>query len=297
MTPDITGLAGLFGRNFVIGYLVPAVLFVAVCMIGIVEPIGFLQGLGSEPSWSLLFLLFLCCAFLALWLYLFNYQLTRLYEGYEPWSWRQVLRPALWLQQKRFNQLKEKMDRLESYDKYALLIRFVERFPSSEHELTATRLGNIIRAFETYAYNRYGMDAVILWPRLLAVLPNKQTASISEAVANFNFFLNVSFLSVLLAPWYFLVFDPRGFKRCSVVVAPLVASYIFYRGACSAASWWGQLVKATFDVYRFDLLKHMRVGVPPDLTLEQERELWPQIQMSMKYLRDPVPPLMSNLRK
>lgn len=300
MIPDITGLAGLFGRNFVVGYLIPSLLFVATCTVGWTHLYGgLLREFLREPAWWALLVLFLFGALIALVLSLFNFGIVRLYEGYEPAPFPWLLGPFFWNERRKYRRMKEAIDGLDDndYEKYDEVLLFHQRFPSEEHELTATKLGNTIRAFEMYPYNRYRMDAVTLWPRLLAVVPDRQTSAISEAVAEFNFFLNASFLSLLLVFWYFLTHRPRELIEYGIAVLPLVLSYAFYQAACSQASGWGELVKTAFDVYRFDLLKQMRVQVPRTLTLDEERMLWPEIQQSMKFLRDSDPPLRSDLRE
>ena len=46
-----------------------------------------------------------------------------------------------------------------------------------------TRLGNILRAAESYPHDRYGADAVLTWPRLFPLLPDRLTASLTAARA------------------------------------------------------------------------------------------------------------------
>lgn len=297
MTPDITGLAGLFSRNFVIGNLAPSLLFVITTTFLSPLPKSLLLGdLGTEPSWSIIFFLFLFSTAIALFLHLANYQLIRFYEGYWPSPFHFLLFPSLRLQRWQYRRMKAKVDKLQNYEKYDLLIQFVDRFPQKEYELTPTKLGNMIRAFETYPYQRYRIDAVTLWPRLLTVIPEGQVSAIAEAVAGLNFFLNASFLTLSLVLTSILVSTRTHIQLVGFTVFLIALSYVFYQSACTRASWWGELVKSAFDVYRFDLLKQLHVQLPAQLSLQEERKLWEQIHWSMKYLRDPDPPIHSDTR-
>src|SRR5258708_37349608 len=58
-----------------------------------------------------------------------------------------------------------------------------------------TRFGNVIRCFERYSTLAYGMDAIVLWPRLVAKIGSEFAATIDEAKTSLDFMLNCSLLS------------------------------------------------------------------------------------------------------
>ena len=74
-----------------------------------------------------------------------------------------------------------------------------ESFPRNAEEILPTRLGNTIHAFEDYPDTRYGMDAVELWPRLVAKVDKEYRAVLDDAKASFDFMINSSVLSAFFS--------------------------------------------------------------------------------------------------
>ncbi|WP_328490315.1 hypothetical protein [Streptomyces zaomyceticus] len=96
---------------------------------------------------------------------------------------------------------------------------------SRPHEVRPTRLGNILTAAELYPRLRYGIDAVLVWPRLFPLLPEGLLCALATARAD---------LSALLV---------RAALSCAF--AALGAGYVLVgggppccRAVCGAVSCW-----------------------------------------------------------
>ena len=165
------------------------------------------------------------------------------------------------------------------------------RFPPKTGSVLPTRLGNAIRAFEMYSYRRYGIVPIILWSRLLPVLPTEILVNVKEVKASFNFLIN-TVLFVQILGLELLVSAPYLFK--SPGNAPLwwllgllgaftsfVISYLLYRAAVLRAIDWGFMFNTAFDLYRRDLLKQL--GFRPPNNIEEERSLWKKILQLILY--------------
>jgi len=142
--------------------------------------------------------------------------------------------------------------------------------------LMATRLGNILRAAEQQA-DRYGMDAVTAWPRLYAVLPEPFTILVGQAASSLDLMITISALGVAFA----LVASPIAALALPWYWAPLllwlggVLSWTGYQGALGAAARYGDLVRAAFDVHRWQLLDAMGLARPTSWAAELSQ--WQQI--------------------
>lgn len=71
--------------------------------------------------------------------------------------------------------------------------------PRTEADVLPTQFGNAISAFETYAYDVYGADSVMIWPRLLAVASKEYASAVQEARTQVDFHIGCCVLAFLLA--------------------------------------------------------------------------------------------------
>ena len=117
-------------------------------------------------------------------------------------------------------------------------------FPSRS-QILPTRLGNAIKSFEEYPFLQYGMDAVILWPRIVAVASKDYLSGIDDTKTSLNFFLNSSFLSAATSAA--LLTLGLAFKRpfandltftfwALEVIGLAFASWLFYRSSVGRAA-------------------------------------------------------------
>jgi hypothetical protein len=132
--------------------------------------------------------------------------------------------------------------------------------PLDEKRAMPTLLGNLLRASEDYPRVRYGLDAMVCWPRLYPLLPDILRQSIDAARGKLNESARLLTWSILFLVW--LVWS-WWWALLSLPVA-----WIAYRGMVSAAGVYGDLLRAAFDLHRFDLYKSLHW----DLPLKPEKE-------------------------
>jgi hypothetical protein len=150
-----------------------------------------------------------------------------------------------------------------------------------------TRLGNIIDSYNYYAYTRYKIQADLLWPRLQYVIAASYTTSVQDAQALLDFGISMctlgllyTVLALMAGPW--LVLDPV-FWAINAGVALLV-SRLFYELSVKAAMQYGDRLRASFDLFRLDLLKQLGFGRPTKLS--EERETWQKLSQLVVYGAD-----------
>lgn len=294
-------ISGTFGKSLILGSFVPAVLFALLWSI-LVMPLysdapTLLQDPGDE---RLLLMISLASLVLALLLHNFHIPLVKLFEGY---LWK-----ATWVGRGRCRLYAAKLRDLQTrYEGYLELLwemgrshpasgtilqawnrlghRLMQEFPEREDLVLPTRLGNTIRSFERYPDRQYGMEAIVLWPRLIAVVEGDYAKAIEEAETSLAFALNLSFLSLALSLGLMttgVLYPPSALLVYVVLPAALfgLGGWLFYHLALSSAAGWGNLIRGAFDLYRWRLLDHLGFEQHP-VDPEEERELWGRISLQM----------------
>lgn len=305
-----SAVSGQFTKGLVLGTLLPVLLFLtaAVPLLllysgGDVAELGSLELLGEKTT--LLSIVVIAVTGL---LYNLNTPLIRFYEGY-PWKETRVgrwrvdrhrgrLEEAQRLQQALIALRRQKADEelsgkiQESLSQVSRVVAW--EFPGASLVLP-TRLGNVIRNFEEYPRQQYGISAISLWPRLVAVVAKEYYATIDEAKSVFDFFLNCSFLASALAALIALVGVGGGaalrapnaaLPWALLFLAAVALAYGAYLAAVDAAAAWGGQVKGAFDLYRSDLLAQLGYAQKP-VTREEERTLWKAVSRQIVF-GDPV---------
>ncbi|MCX7682357.1 MAG: hypothetical protein N2508_10440 [Anaerolineae bacterium] len=146
-------------------------------------------------------------------------------------------------------------------------------YPHKKENLLPTRLGNILRASEDYGRTHYGLDSILIWPRLLDLIPPEYREALDDARSSLEFLLNCSLLTWIFALECGLVLalnQQWGDLIWTVIL--FAAGYGMYSAAIPVAQVYADLVRSTIDRFRLPLLQAMGVSLP--IPLEHERYLW-----------------------
>lgn len=172
---------------------------------------------------------------------------------------------------------------LRDADRHARLLRdYAEFLPPTRQLVLPTRLGNVFRAFESYSYVLYGLDAIPSWSRIQPLLSQNLKEMLSNSKANLDFCINMfvcSFTAVFVSLFlFFMDYEVQNFFIC---VVSIIFSKIFYEMAIVAASQFGNYVKAAFDLHRRDLAQSLGLDFPNDIC--EERRMWNAVSRMMIY--------------
>ena len=220
-----------------------------------------------------------------------QFRLVQWFEGY--WSLNprrrrrplSVLRPlwrlGLWRQRSRYQRILRALVVDESDDEAIALARAETaadelrfRFPSAER-LLPTTLGNVLRAAEDRAGQRYGISSVALWPRLHALLPADLASGIEDEVTQLDVSVRLVLTWVVTAivGAIMLATHPEGVVRhpawVAVVAAMIVLAQLSYRGAVESALAHGRDIEIAIDLYRSKVLDIARLPLPESLSQER----------------------------
>ncbi|MGB9872579.1 MAG: hypothetical protein ACPLYD_13055 [Anaerolineae bacterium] len=278
-------LKGYFGRDFLLAAFFPVLFFVGLSLALSLE---ITRGLGAAlAGWETLpgltrgltlAGLTVAVTVAAYLLYNAQYVLIRLFEGYWPrWLHRlRNLRTGFY--KKRWEYLNALAGAAptpqEANEIWAELLAF---YPPPNHldKMMPTRLGNILRAAEIYPYDRYGIDAAILWPRLRPLLSPETMALLEDRKTTMAFMLSMALLSALFSllwcPLFALSSNRWDLFLLCALGWPL--AWLCYEGAVQSAVAYGQQLQATFDLHRRALLQALDRPLPADAGAERKEWL------------------------
>lgn len=321
MNDFLSKVSGQIAGPILLGAFFPVVLFVTALILVVLPLTPYSEALAAvvsllkiwEDKTSAALILTAVVLVLSVVLYMLNVPIIRLYEGY-PWaeSWiagklrrseltrfddatslraairdlrRENRAKGLGLDEGNLGEAERKVSRL-----------LIDEYPGTRGLLLPTRLGNVIRSFETYPQHPYGMPAIAVWPRLQAVLPATYAQALDGAQTAFSFMLNCSFLSIILAValTFLGLLRTHPFRPASdhawiawTVVFALLWR-LFYFGAINRAAEWGTQVRTAFDLYRGALLTQLGYETKPE-TAEEERRMWDAINYKFAFPDNPYP--------
>lgn len=199
----------------------------------------------------------------------------RLLEGYWP-QWLAGPRVRLLARrskkvaeaEQRWEQLAELIDAESAssteVDEYTGLEQTLRRVPPSPSRRMPTRVGDILRSAEGWPYEKYGLDVVVCWPRHWLVLPEPVRQTLSDARTS---------LDRAVAAWlwgaFFVGFAVWAWP--AALIGPLVAVTAARFWVPARAEIFGDLVEASFDLYRWQLYDALRWPPPTNPAEETER--------------------------
>jgi hypothetical protein len=184
--------------------------------------------------------------------------------------------------------------------------KLVQWMPSQEGDILPTRFGNAIKAFEVYPRDIYGADGIVIWLRLVSVLPGSFLELIQGVRSQIDFLVNCCFFSAVIsllgavrlissANWHNLhLLTDSGFItfKASIDISWLfwiaggfIAAIFFYQGAVSRVPAWGELVMSAFDCYLPALAGQFGFDLPK--TEARRRLFWMTLSQQLIYRREP----------
>ncbi len=208
----------------------------------------------------------------------FDTEVLRALEGYWYPGLRRLLKPFVKYQIHRRAKLENRWEPLNTklINKTAMAndrAEFVQldctlrQFPREDHDIMPFRIGNILRAAERRPGDRYGLDAIVCWPRLWLLLPEPVKKDIQDARTELNNAVRLFLWSTLFLVWTIWTW-------WAIPIAVIAAAFA-YCWTLDAAEVYATLIEATFDLHRHLLYQALRWELPKDP--KEERRVGKQL--------------------
>ena len=281
----LEGVGGKLAEQWVANLLTPAFVFWGGGLFAYIyryswEPIikVFPDAKFEALQLAILAVIFILIYISALVVQRFDVEVLRGLEGYWYPGIRDLLRPLLnsMTQRqldrrnkllKRWQPLNQKLKTqqplsLQERAEFVRCDRALRQFPTQENDFLPTRLGNLLRSTERRPYDRYGLDAIICWPRLWLLLPDSAKKELQDARAQLNNGVRVFSWSLL-----FLIWTCWAWWAAPVAIGSALFAYCWI---LDTAEVYGDLIESVFDLYRGLLYQSIRWPQPEDPKQEQE---------------------------
>jgi hypothetical protein len=159
------------------------------------------------------------------------------------------------------------------------------RYPVDDGQVLPTLLGNAIRRFEEYGYDRYRLDTVTMWNALLGVVPDSVQKRVDASRVGVDFFVCLIYGQLILAACGAAALAVAPGHRVGPILAialPVVLIPVWYRLAVEATDEWAAAFRGLVDIARKPLADALGLTLPA--TLEEERRMW---QLASRLSRRP----------
>jgi hypothetical protein len=276
-------LGGSFDKGWLRNLFIPALVFwgaglwVWVQITGVDQALKMWEGHSTEEQVFLGAAGLLIVFFTTILLEAFEGPLIRLYEGY----W------LFWtgLPGRRKRTLEDKIERrrqlrarvaanqatLAEKAELSRIDTELAHRPRDPERSMPTRLGDILRTGEDYARERYGLDPIVLWPRLFPHLGESLREALGATQEQLDLALRLATLS--------LIYGVAGSVGAALnrawpvlwwTLPALPIAWVLWRSAHQIAIGYTGLLRSGFDLHRFDVYDDLHW--PKPATPENERE-------------------------
>ncbi len=278
-------ITGLLNNRFLLNAFFPSLVFWGLILI--IYLIGQHNLVATYITWNQLdanFKFIQIVGFLG-WVTFFSFLLAsfwngivRFYEGYWNFPGHKFLEDITkgWYEE----QLKELNRELEKDPNNPCIEQIYYYYPPTLElkHIMPTRLGNILRNAELYPSLHYGLEPIVIWPRLYHLLPERFVQAIAQAKSDLDFMLVISTLSFAFAIFsfvYLIYVQASWLLFAASFFGGYIIAWFAYLSALEHAFVYAQMLKSGFDLYRNELLKQMSLQLP--INNNEEYQKWEQL--------------------
>jgi hypothetical protein len=147
--------------------------------------------------------------------------------------------------------------------------RMLGSYPEEHKHVLPTRLGNVLRRYESMIGKPYGLDALSVVPRLGMVADERQVAYVENQRVQLELATRTSFLAMAAVP-VTIGLTWRAGLWMLLALLPYAVAFFAYRGAVGVAHEYGTSIAVMVDLSRFSLYERLRLKLPADTDAERE---------------------------
>ena len=152
-------------------------------------------------------------------------------------------------------------------------LRILRRTPEPRELQMPTRLGNILRAAERRPIDKYGLDTAVTWTAFWLLLPDQTKSELVQSRAALDNATRVWLWGALFVMW-------TPWTIWALPIAVFVPTLAYSAGMLGAASLFGDLVVAAYDLYRMSLYDSLHLA-RPETPIEEREVFGPRVNNAL----------------
>ncbi|MBV9142977.1 MAG: hypothetical protein JO115_19040 [Pseudonocardiales bacterium] len=141
--------------------------------------------------------------------------------------------------------------------------------PTTADEAMPTRLGTVLRFYESSAGEPYGLNAIQVMPYMARVANADDMAYVNDQRSQLDLAVRMS-VTAMFAFVLTVALLWRDGLWLLVALLPYLVAYLSYRGAIVAAGQYGQAVAVVIALNRFALYERLHLPLPATASAERE---------------------------
>lgn len=142
-------------------------------------------------------------------------------------------------------------------------------YPLDPTRILPTRLGNALRSFEDAAGKQYGLDVLIMAPRLHLIATPRHLDYLIDAREDMDSAIRICTVGLVATLLTVGLLLTDGLWLLWAIL-PYSVSYLAYRGAVSAAQGYGAVIASVIDLNRFRFYDELGLFPPRDTAEERQ---------------------------
>lgn len=176
-----------------------------------------------------------------------------------------------------------------------LIIERMNYYPVTLGRVAPTRLGNALKAMESFGVTRYGLDSQSLWYELQAVVPETTRRQTEEGRAPVDFFVSsIAHMSLLSAGSLLIAVTQHDLHALLLFSGTAAVVPLSYRLAVKNVKDWTGSVRALVNLGRRPLAERLGLNMPS--SLGDEKEMWASFLWAIEGLDAGIVPLYDHYR-
>lgn len=163
--------------------------------------------------------------------------------------------------------------------------RLLDLYPGDPDDVMPTRLGNVLRRYETLAGRQYELNVLAVLPHVALAAQSEDVRYLDDQRTQLDLAVRMCFTAIFAGIVSAALLWRDG-TWLLIAIVPGVLAYIAYRGAVVSAREYGVAMTTLIDMNRFAFYERLHLPKPDNIILERNinKQLMQLLEASSKHV-------------